>query len=84
MAQVYLGMVTNKLGSTVFSAKEVGYTLSLKPNPRGVELELGGLSDDNIIQRLINTTIRSKGEGWGRLNGKKSGEFLEFWGEVKP
>jgi len=53
-------MVNKVIGATVYSAMEVGYTLKLKINPRGVDLHLAGLSDDSIILGLLNTTISSE------------------------
>ena len=60
LSRVYLGVVSTKLNPILYSANVVGYTASVTNTPRGVQLSLGGFSDQDIILRLINTTIRSE------------------------
>ena len=69
MAEVYLDMVRKVMGPTVFSAMEVGYTLQLNVNPRGVVLRFGGLTDDDIILQLLSITTLSESLSGGQGRG---------------
>lgn len=60
MKTLYLGMVNNKLNHLMREAHEVGYDLMFMLNTRGVEFELTGLSDSQIILRLLNVIFKSK------------------------
>ena len=57
---MYIWIVSHKLGRTVYEATEVGYDLKFYKTFSGLEISLNGLSDKNIIFRLVSTIIDGK------------------------
>ncbi len=55
---VYVALVKTVLKSRLYSTTEVGYKYDLTSSPRGLTLELSGLSDAGIFQGLINQTMK--------------------------
>lgn len=59
-AWLFAAMVTAEIKPLLFGASEVGYIYEVSSTERGLLLSFGGLSDREIIQRIVNLTMTSK------------------------
>ena len=59
-ARLFAAMVMAEAKLLLYEASEVGYSYQVSSTERGLVLSFGGLSDREVIQRIVNLTMSSK------------------------
>ena len=73
--QLFVSLVNAALKPALYDANELGYTSQVTATPQGLILTFGGLSDQQIMRRLISLTMDSKSsEGVGHVFYWKEGK----------